>query len=485
MGARREHHRIVVIGSGFAGLGAAIRLKQEGIDDFVLLERGDEVGGVWRDNTYPGCACDVQSHLYSFSFAPNPSWSHAYSPQGEILDYLRGCAARFGVLPHVRFGREVKAARFEAAPGRWRVETSSETITCDFLIAATGALSDPAIPSLPGLDTFEGEAFHSARWRDDVSLEGARVAVIGTGASAIQLVPEIQPEVDALVLFQRTAPWVVPRRNEPIPDWARRTLETVPGAHALLRGAIELGREALHVGFRDGVASRLFERQARRYLERTVTDPELRAKLTPRYRIGCKRILVSDAYLPALTRPNVEVVTDPIAEVRPRSIVTESGAEHPVDVIVFATGFRVTDMPIASWLYGPDGRTLAEAWKGSPQAYLGTTVSGFPNLFLLQGPNTGLGHTSVVLMIEAQIEHVLRALSYLERRGARTIEPRPEAQAAFVERVDREMEGSVWTAGGCASWYLDPTGRNSTLWPATTISVPAGPRALRSARLLD
>lgn len=470
MGSRAAHHRVVIIGSGFSGLGAAIRLRQEGVEDFVILERSNDVGGVWRDNTYPGCACDVQSHLYSFSFAPNPSWSHAYSPQDEIQRYLQDCAERFELLPHLRFGREVRAAEWEAELSRWRIETSNETFTADFVIAAPGALSEPALPALPGIDAFEGDAFHSARWRRDVDLRGKRVAVIGTGASAIQLVPAIQPIVDELTLFQRTAAWVIPRKNAPIAPWAKRVLEKVPGAHALLRGAIYLGREALLVGFRDGVASRWLERQALRYLEHTVRDPALRAKLTPSFRIGCKRILVSDEYLPALTKPNVDVVTEGIREVRARSIVTDDGAEHRADVIVYATGFHVTDMPIASWVRGRGGRTLAEAWDGSPKAHLGTTVAGFPNFFLLLGPNTGLGHTSVVIMIEAQIEHVLKALRHLERRGARTLEPRPEKQAAFVARVDRDMQGSVWTAGGCASWYLDATGRNSTLWPGSTIA---------------
>ncbi len=470
MGARATHHRIVIIGSGFAGIGTAIRLLQEGERDFVVLERASDVGGVWRDNTYPGCACDVQSHLYELSFAPNPSWSRAYSPQAEIQDYLRGCATRFGVMPHVRFSREVTGARWEAASARWIVETSEETFTASFLVLAAGALADPAIPSIEGLERFAGPAFHSARWRHDVDLEGKRVAVIGTGASAIQFVPAIQPRVAELRVFQRTAPWILPRKNPTVPPWARRVLQRVPGAHRLVHHAIRLGREAFLVSFHSEAAARFAERRALRYLERTIADPVLCAKLTPRYRIGCKRILLTDEYLPALARPNVEVVTEGIREITERGIVTSDGAEHEADVIVFGTGFRVTDQPVAHLVRGRLGRTLAETWKGSPRAHLGTSVSGFPNLFLLLGPNTGLGHSSVVLMIEAQIEHVLKALSHLERRGASTIEPRIEAEDAFVARVDRDMEGTTWVAGGCASWYLDETGRNSTLWPGTTIA---------------
>lgn len=470
MGTVATHHRIVIIGSGFAGIGAAIRLLREGTDDFVILERAEDVGGVWRDNDYPGCACDVQSHLYELADAPNPSWSRAYSPQAEIQAYLRSCAERFGVLPHVRFAHEVKSARWQASTSRWILETSQGTFTAGVLVAATGALADPAIPSIEGLDRFAGPTFHSARWRHDVDLHGKRVAVIGTGASAIQFVPAIQPLVDRLTVFQRTPPWILPRKNPDVPAWARALLERVPATHQLVRHAVRLAREAFLVGFHRRAATRLVERQARRYLERTIADPALRAKLTPSYRIGCKRILLTDDYLPALAKPNVEVVTDRIREVRERSIVTADGNEHEVDVIVFGTGFRVTDQPITHFVRGKDGRTLAEVWKGSPRAHLGTTVPGFPNLFLMQGPNTGLGHTSVVLMIEAQIEHMLKALAHLEQRGGASIEPRPEAQDAFVARVDRDMEGTVWVAGGCASWYLDETGRNSTLWPGTTMA---------------
>lgn len=461
-----QHHRIVIIGSGFAGLGAAIRLKQEGEQDFVILERSDEVGGVWRDNTYPGCACDVQSHLYSFSFAPNPNWSRAYSPQGEILAYLRDCASRFGVLPHVRFGHAVKQATWDDDLRKWRIETSQGLFTADFLVAANGALSEPAIPKLHGLESFEGIAFHSARWRHDVDLRGKRVAVIGTGASSIQFVPAIQPGVERLHLFQRTAAWVLPRTNTEIPMVLRRLYAAVPLAQRAVRGAIYAVREGALLGFREGPLMSVIEGLGRRYLAKTVRDPELRKKLTPDFRIGCKRILLSDEYLPALTKTNVEVVTEGIREVRAHSVVTTDGVERPVDVILFGTGFQVTDQPIAHMIRGRTGKTLSETWQGSPKAHLGTMIAGFPNFFLMQGPNTGLGHTSVVIMIEAQIDHMLLAL----KSGALQLEPRAEAQAKFVADVDRDMQGSVWTTGGCASWYLDRNGRNSTLWPGFTFT---------------
>jgi cation diffusion facilitator CzcD-associated flavoprotein CzcO len=463
-----EHVHIAIIGSGFGGLGMAIRLTRAGFDDYVVLERADDVGGTWRDNTYPGCACDVPSHLYSFSFAPNPDWSQAFSPQPEIWAYLRDCARRFGVLPRIRLGTEVLAAAWDGDRRRWRIETSRGPLTADALVAAPGGLSEPSIPDLPGLAGFAGTAFHSAGWDHDHDLTGRRVAVIGTGASAIQFVPEIQPRVGALHVFQRTAPWVLPRKDRAISPLERRAYRAVPVLQRLSRAAIYGGREAFLLNFRHPRLARAVQRLALNHLRRSVPDPALRARLVPDYTLGCKRILLSNDYLPALTRPNVEVVTDRIAEVRARSIVTADGRERPVDTIIFGTGFRVTDLPIAGRIRGADGRTLTETWGGSMRAYLGTMIAGFPNLFMLPGPNTGLGHTSVVLMIEAQMGHILDALRLLRRRGLVALAPRPEVQAAYSDRIDARLAGTVWNAGGCASWYLDATGRNSVLWPGTT-----------------
>jgi cation diffusion facilitator CzcD-associated flavoprotein CzcO/acetyl esterase/lipase len=462
------HLRVAIVGSGFAGIGAAIRLKQEGIDDFLVFERADDVGGVWRDNTYPGCACDVQSHLYSLSFAPNPDWTRSYSPQGEIWEYLRSTARRFGITPHLRLGHDVRAAAWDERARRWRLETSRGLFTADFLVAGVGGLSEPAYPSLPGLDRFAGKAFHSARWDHHHDLRGARVAVIGTGASAIQFVPAIAPTVGKLHLFQRTPPWVLPRRDRALSERQRRLFRAVPATRRATRAAIYALRELMAIAFMHPSVIRRAEKVARRHLERSIPDPVLRAKLTPSYALGCKRVLISDDYYPSLLRDNVEVVTDAISEVRARSIVTSDGREREVDTIIFGTGFKATDPPIAYHVRGREGRTLAEAWGGSPKAHLGTTVAGFPNFFMLQGPNTGLGHTSVIIMIEAQIEHMLDALRHMRARGAATIEPTAEAQAAFVAEVDRKLSGSVWMQGGCASWYVDATGRNSTLWPGFT-----------------
>jgi len=460
--------RIAIIGGGFGGLGTAIRLKQQGIDDFVILERAGDVGGTWRDNSYPGCACDVQSHLYSFSFALNPDWSRSFSPQPEIWAYLQRCARDFGVLPHVRFHHEVREAQWDPAAQRWRIETSAGPVTAAVLVMASGALSDPVVPALPGLATFRGTTFHSARWNHDYDLGGRRVAVIGTGASAIQFVPEIQPKVGRLHVFQRTAPWVLPRFVRPIGARARRIFRRLPAAQRVVRGAIYTLRELLVVPFRSPRLMRVAQRVARRHLRKAVPDPALRARLTPDFALGCKRVLFSNDYLPSLTRPNVELVTERIAEVREHSIVTSDGVEREVDAIIFGTGFQVTDPPLARHVRGREGRTLAEVWAGSPRAYAGTTVAGFPNFFILPGPNTGLGHTSVIYMLEAQIEHVLEAVRLMERQGIAALEPRPEAQAAYTTAVDRRMEGTVWVAGGCRSWYLDSTGRNSTLWPDFT-----------------
>jgi cation diffusion facilitator CzcD-associated flavoprotein CzcO len=465
-----QHVRVVIVGAGFAGLGMAIRLKQEGHDDFVILERADDVGGVWRDNVYPGCACDVQSVLYSFSFAPNPGWSRVYSPAAEIHAYLRDCVTRFGLGPYLRFGHSVVSARWDLAERRWHLETSRGPLTADVFVMAVGALSEPAIPTLPGLERFGGKVMHSARWDVGYALAGRSVGVVGTGASAVQFIPAIQPEVARLRVFQRTPAWVLPRGDKPVGALRRALYRRLPGARWLSRACLRLLREGMALGFQHPWILRLAQRWASRHMAHVVKDPGLRERLTPRFTMGCKRVLVSDDYLPALTQPNVDVITSGIREVTEDAVVTVDGVRHPVDTLIFGTGFRVTDMPLGHHIQGRDGRTLAEVWAGSPKAYLGTSVSGFPNLFLLQGPNTGLGHTSVLLMMEAQLEHVLGALHYLDARGLAAVEPSPEAQDAFIRDIDTRMASTVWSQGGCRSWYMDVTGRNSALWPGTTLS---------------
>jgi len=459
---------IVVVGSGFSGLAMAVALKRSGREDFIVLERAGEVGGTWRDNSYPGCACDVPSHLYSLSFAPNPAWSSTFSPQPEIQDYLQDVAQRQDVLRHVRFGCELEQATWDEGAGRWLLETSSGRLSARVLITAAGTLSEPAIPDIPGLQDFQGAVFHSATWDHDHDLTGERVAVIGTGASAIQFVPQIQPKVGKLHLFQRTPPWIMPRPERKLTRSERILYRRLPAAQRLMREAIYWARELFAIPLLRVALSPMIGRVARRHLRRQVPDPDLRAKLTPSYAPGCKRILVSNDYLPALGLPNVEVVTEGIREITPNSIIDLTGSERPVDTIILGTGFHVTDVAIAERVRGRDGRSLAEHWDGSLQAHRGTTVAGFPNLFLLLGPNTGLGHTSVVVMAEAQVAYIERALAYMQRERIASVEAQPEAQIAWNAGVQRRMKGTVWTAGGCASWYLDRKGLNTTLWPDFT-----------------
>ncbi|HEX6968230.1 MAG TPA: NAD(P)/FAD-dependent oxidoreductase [Micromonosporaceae bacterium] len=457
--------RVAIVGAGFGGIAAAIRLKQRGYEDFVVFDRASEVGGTWRDNTYPGCACDVPSQMYSLSFALNPDWSRGFSGQPEIWAYLRRCVADFGLRPHLRLGHDVRGATWDEDERCWRLDTSAGTWRARLLVLAVGPLSEPAVPQLPGLSSFRGEMFHSARWNHALDLSGRRVAVIGTGASAVQFVPQIAPVVDRLHVFQRTAPWVMPRVNRPITRIERRLFRAFPPAQRLARAGVYWGRELLATAFLRPALMRIGEAVARGHLRRSVRDPALRAALTPNYTMGCKRVLLSNDYYPTFNRPNVELVTEAIAEVRPTEIVTRDGAAHPVDTIIFGTGFHVTDLPIAQAVQGPGGRTLAEAWRGSMYAYRGCTVAGFPNLFMLLGPNTGLGHNSVVFMIECQVHYLLGLLRYLDRSDATAIEPTEGAQAAYNAALDRRMARTVWLRGGCRSWYLDANGRNSTLWP--------------------
>ncbi len=459
--------RVAIVGSGFAGLGAAIRLRRAGIEDFVILERAQSVGGVWRDNSYPGVACDVESHLYQYSFAPNPDWTERYSPGQEIWNYLERCATEYGLRGHIRFGVEVTEARWDEASASWNLETSGGRWNASVLVSAVGGLSAPSMPSLPGLDTFQGPVFHSARWDPDAELRGKRVAVVGTGASAVQIIPSLQPIASRLVVFQRTPAWVVPRHNGPISARARRLFDRFPLTQRFLRTRIRPQRELFGIGFRHPRILRFLQGISRRHLHKAVKDPALRAALTPNFTMGCKRILVSDDYYPALAEPNVDVIPRAAVEVRPHGVVDGGGIEHTVGAIVFCTGFEVAEAPFNRQVRGRGGRTLSEHWAGSPKAHLGTTVNGFPNLFLMQGPNTGLGHSSVLLMQEAQFDHLVNAVRHMDRHGITILEPTDKAQAEFIEGVDRGMQRTVWMRGGCRSWYIDSTGRNSALWPGT------------------
>ncbi|MCW2681321.1 MAG: FAD-dependent pyridine nucleotide-disulfide oxidoreductase, partial [Frankiales bacterium] len=435
---------VLVVGTGFAGLGTAVRLRERGRLDFVVIERGHDVGGTWRDNSYPGCACDVPSHMYSFSFAPNPDWTRAFSSQPEIEAYLQRVARERGVLPHVRFGTELLAARWDAPSATWTVETSRGTVVADVLVLGSGGLSEPKVPSLPGLESFTGTTFHSATWDHEHDLTGERVAVVGTGASAIQFVPHVQQRAGRMTLFQRTAPWVMPRRDRAISKAERALYKAVPAAQKVNRAGIYALRESWLVGFTVQPAiMRVAERIALRLLAQQVADPVLRAKLTPTYRLGCKRVLLSNDYYPALSAPNVDVVTGGIVEVRERSVVDSNGDEHEVDSIIFGTGFQVSDPPIAGRITGADGRTLKQVWADTGMtAFHGTTVAGFPNLFFLVGPNTGLGHNSIVYMIESQIAYVLSALDEMDAAGVAAVAPRRELQEAWNSKLQQDLRGT-------------------------------------------
>jgi cation diffusion facilitator CzcD-associated flavoprotein CzcO len=463
-----DHHRLVIIGTGFAGLGMAIGLREAGFEDFVLLERAGDLGGTWRDNTYPGCACDVPSHLYSFSFALNPDWSHTFSPQPEIWEYLRRVSSEHRIDPHIRYDHEVTAARWDERAELWRIETSAGTLTAELLISGAGGLADPKLPDIEGIESFAGTMFHTARWDHGHDIASERVGVIGTGASSIQLIPRIQPQVGRLSVFQRTPPWILPRENRPIPARQRRLFRSLPPVQRAVRGGIYMGAEALVAPLMHPVLGRLPERVARRHMHSQVADPALRRALEPNYRLGCKRMLFSNTYYPALTQPNVELVTDSIRAVTPGGILTRDGREHELDTLILSTGFHVTDMPIGERIHGADGRSLAEVWHGSPQAYLGTTVAGFPNMFMLAGPNTGLGHNSIVFMIESQVRYLMECLRHLRDRGLGVIEVREEVMRTYNEELQRRLQGSVWTSGGCSSWYIDENGRNTTIWPGST-----------------
>jgi cyclohexanone monooxygenase len=467
-----RHHRVIIVGAGFSGIGMAIRLRQTGERDFIVLEREAGVGGTWRVNNYPGCACDVPSHLYSFSFAPNPTWTRMFAPQPEIRSYIETCCERFGLAPHLQFNTTIASMTWDAGAARWQVlATDGQAWTCDALVLAVGGLSTPSYPSIAGLETFAGKTFHSQQWDHSYDLVGKRIAVIGTGASAIQFVPQIQPQVAQLDVYQRTPPWILPKPDRAITGREQRWFSKVPMLQQLYRGWIYSQLEARATFFVKAPAvMKLAGQLARNHIKRQLSNPTLQAKVTPDYTIGCKRVLISNDYYPALAQPNCELITDDIREVRPHSIVAADGRERAVDAIIFGTGFRAT-APIAKGLVaGINGQDLVDAWPNGPEAYKGTTVRGFPNMFILMGPNTGLGHNSMLYMIESQITYVLGALAYLQRAGAHaSINVRALEQHAYNQALQNKANRTVWNQGGCQSWYLHPeTGRNVTLWPDYT-----------------
>lgn len=458
---------VVIIGAGFGGICMAIKLKRAGVS-FTIVEKADRVGGVWRDNVYPGAACDVPSHLYSYSFEPSADWSRAYGQAPEIRSYIESCARKHGIIEHIRFGAEVAGAVFDADSGGWVVTLADGSeIRCRFLVAATGQLSRPAEPDFPGLDSFSGKVFHSARRDHDYDMTGKRVAVIGSGASAIQFVPQIAPKVARLHLFQRSAPYVLPK-----PDRAYSALEKYLYAHfpsALVASRVrkyvyhEMRVLPLTRGYGVGLVEKLFAKHLRRH----VPDPALRARLTPDYPIGCKRVLISNEWYPAINRSNVEVVSAGLSEIRGDSVIGTDGTEREVDAIVFGTGFAVSEFLAPMRIVGREGVDLREAWRDGAEAHLGITVSGFPNFFILYGPNTNLGHNSIVYMLERQTDYVLSAIRHVGTYGRGWVDVRPDAQQRYNEELQQRLGGTVWESG-CTSWYRTDEGKNTSNWPSFT-----------------
>jgi cation diffusion facilitator CzcD-associated flavoprotein CzcO len=478
------HTRALIIGTGFSGIGMGIALQKQGVD-FLILEKADDVGGTWRDNTYPGCACDVPSHLYSFSFEPKATWSKLFSPQPEILEYLKGVTDKYGLRRYIRFGSLVDRAHWDDREYRWHVFTQcGQEYVAQFVISGAGALHIPRLPDIDGIDEFAGAAFHSAQWDHSVDLTGKRVAVIGTGASAIQIVPAIVDEVGELHVYQRTPPWVVPVPFTPLPIALRRAFATVPGLRLAVRSGIYWGLETVGYAMtkRPGLL-RAIEVIGKWNIRRNVPDKELRRKLTPHYRAGCKRILYSgNNYYRAVANPKTTLITDRIARITRDAVVTDDGTEHPADVIVYATGFHVTDSYTYVDVKGPHGEDLVDRWnREGVVAHRGIAVADVPNLFFLLGPNTGLGHTSVVFMIESQIHYVAKAIAACDRLDAQALAPTRAAQDRFNKELQSKLAGSVWNTGGCSSWYLDEHGVNRTLWSGMTWQYWRATRSLKPA----
>ncbi len=460
----------VIVGAGFSGLCIAIKMQQAGLS-YIVLEQADSIGGTWRDNTYPGAACDVPSNLYCFSFAPNPKWSRTYPAQSEIQDYMNVCVGSFGIRQQILFNKKVSCARFDAQRKLWRVEVNggAEYFEARSLVMGVGGLSRPRMPDIAGLETFAGALFHTARWRHDLSLEGKRVGIIGTGASAIQVVPEIADKVRQLDVFQRTPPWIIFKPDFAISIWHRWLRARLPILQKINRAYTYLWHESWAIGFtRFPAFLKTVQRLAGVFMWFNIRDKKLREKLEPNYVIGCKRILLSNDYFPALKKSNVNLITDTIERVTPNGIRTHDGREHKLDIIIASTGFLAAEAGSPFPVFGTDGRELNQQWKNNPSAYLGVTVSGFPNFFIMTGPNTALGHNSMIYMIESQANYVMSALQQLEQLPDTAFDIPQQMQTLYNEALQKRLSKTVWNTGGCSSWYLANNGRNTTLWPDFT-----------------
>jgi len=472
----------IIIGSGFAGIGMAVALKKAGVGDFLILEKQNDVGGVWRDNTYPGAACDVPSHLYSYSFEPKTDWSRKFAPQAEIVAYIQHCVDKHQLADKIRCHTEVASDEFEPASGLWRViGKDGEHYLAQALVSACGQLNQPAYPRIPGLESFAGEAFHSARWNHAYDLAGKRVAVIGTGASAIQFVPEIVPKVQHLTLFQRSAAYVISKPDRAYKRWELALLRRWPWLQQIDRGLKYVQHEVRALAFiHFPVLMKLFQFSFQRHLAAAIADPERQRQLQPDYPLGCKRILISNNYFPALAQGNVEIVNQAIQSITPLGVVTADGREHPVDALIYGTGFAATDFLAPMQIKGLDGVELNQAWRDGAEAYKGISVNGFPNLFLLYGPNTNLGHNSILYMLESQFAYVLNCLDALQQQGLRYMDVKPQVQQRFNQHLQQVIRHSIWEQG-CTSWYKNAAGKNTNNWPGFTFTYRQQTRHLELA----
>lgn len=463
---------IVVVGTGFAGVCMGIKLLENGFKDFLILERSDDVGGTWRDNTYPGAACDVHSHLYSYSFEPNPNWSRMFANHREIYDYTKHCVQKYGLEPYIRYGKSVLGGDYDAATSEWTINLADGTnFKCNKWINGMGPLNRPVFPNLEGIDAFKGPHFHSSEWRHDVDLKGKKVAVVGTGASAVQIVPNIVDTVSELHLYQRTAPWVIHKPDREMTGLEKWLFKHVPFVQKLYRWRIYWQNEfTVNLLVHKPQWTKLIAGLGKRQLRKGIKDPELREKLTPNYSPGCKRILPSNVFYPAIAKENVQLHTEGIDRITESGLLGKDGHETKVDVIIYATGFEAADFPTWFKVSGKNGQQLLDVWKDGPEAYLGTLVSGFPNMFMLIGPNTGLGHTSMIIMIEAAVQYTIECLKALQRHHAKALDVKPEVQQTYNADIQRKLATTVWAVGGCNSWYISKTGKNTSVWPDFTFN---------------
>ncbi|MFT4050085.1 MAG: NAD(P)/FAD-dependent oxidoreductase [Solirubrobacterales bacterium] len=467
--SQTKRTKVLIIGGGYSGIGAAIRLKKSGIDDFILIDKAHKLGGTWRENTYPMAGADTPSIIYSFSFARNPDWDYTFALQPQIEKYLDDTADRFGVTPHAQFNTEATMGDWDDEAGEWNIETSQGTIRAKYVIACAGPMHEAAFPDIPGVEKFAGEAFHTAKWDHSVDLAGKRVAVIGTGASAIQYVPVIQKQVGELILFQRTAPWVMPRMNRRARPWKKAMYRRLPWVNQLVADLIYAGSECLQLLERRPARMKLLEQLGRWNIRRSASDPALVKQLTPTFAMGCKRILFSNEWYPAITANNSTIVSEGVREVDATGLVDQTGAHHDVDVIIYSTGFKVTDPDIAKRVRGRTGELLADHWQGSPFAYQTVAVHGYPNAFVLLGPNVGNGHGSVTTLVELLSDYIVKGIEAAEAVGAKSVEVDQRIQEIWNSQVQDSLRGTVWNDGGCSSYYIDATGRNSAIYPWTTI----------------